>query len=69
MIIRAEQLFCCPVCGKQFYETDDNVLMPFCSARCKQIDAARWLNERYSLPIEREENINAEMIIESGAEE
>jgi endogenous inhibitor of DNA gyrase (YacG/DUF329 family) len=28
--------------------------MPFCSPRCKQVDLGRWLDERYSLPIERE---------------
>ncbi len=24
--------------------------MPFCSLRCKQIDARRWLDEKYILP-------------------
>jgi len=28
--------------------------MPFCSQRCRRIDLGRWLDERYSLPIERE---------------
>jgi endogenous inhibitor of DNA gyrase (YacG/DUF329 family) len=30
--------------------------MPFCSTRCKQIDAKRWLNEEYGLPYETEQN-------------
>ena len=42
----------CPVCEQRFYESDDGVMMPFCSSRCKVIDAARWLDERYGLPIE-----------------
>ena len=29
--------------------------MPFCSLRCRQIDLARWLDERYSLFRESEE--------------
>ncbi len=24
--------------------------MPFCSVRCKRIDAKRWLDEKYTLP-------------------
>lgn len=30
--------------------------MPFCSDRCRQIDLSRWLDERYSLPVERPED-------------
>jgi len=47
----------CSICGKQFSESSSGWL-PFCSARCKQIDVARWLNEFYALSIEREENYN-----------
>jgi hypothetical protein len=40
---------CCPVCKKTFLpELSD--AMPFCSLRCKQIDAHRWLDEKYALP-------------------
>jgi endogenous inhibitor of DNA gyrase (YacG/DUF329 family) len=28
--------------------------MPFCSHRCRQIDLGRWLDEGYSVPVERE---------------
>lgn len=28
--------------------------VPFCSQRCRQIDLARWLGERYGLPIYRD---------------
>jgi endogenous inhibitor of DNA gyrase (YacG/DUF329 family) len=43
----------CPVCEQRFYEGDDGVAMPFCSSRCKIIDAARWLDERYGMPVEK----------------
>ena len=43
----------CPVCERRFDESDHDVAMPFCSGRCKTIDAARWLDERYTVPIER----------------
>jgi len=43
----------CPVCDQRFDESDDGVAMPFCSSRCKMIDAARWLDERYGMPIEK----------------
>jgi len=43
----------CPVCDRRFDESDDGVAMPFCSSRCKRIDAARWLGERYGLPVEK----------------
>jgi endogenous inhibitor of DNA gyrase (YacG/DUF329 family) len=45
----------CPICECSFLENGVSVAMPFCSVRCKQIDAARWLDERYGLPYESEE--------------
>lgn len=36
----------CPVCGK----ARDPKYRPFCSARCADVDLARWLNESYRLP-------------------
>jgi endogenous inhibitor of DNA gyrase (YacG/DUF329 family) len=44
----------CSVCERMF-EPADSPAMPFCSARCKQIDLGRWLSERYSVPVERSE--------------
>lgn len=29
--------------------------MPFCSLRCKQLDLGRWLDEKYGMPYESEE--------------
>ncbi|HEY1721272.1 MAG TPA: DNA gyrase inhibitor YacG [Magnetospirillaceae bacterium] len=36
----------CPICGKPL----DSRYSPFCSARCKQVDLARWLGEVYVVP-------------------
>ncbi len=39
----------CPICGKQFSQDDPKVALPFCSERCRMIDAKRWFNEEYSI--------------------
>ena len=44
----------CPVCGKLF-EPDQSGAMPFCSQRCREIDLGRWLDEKYGLPYESED--------------
>ncbi len=44
----------CPICRKQFDSTASDSV-PFCSARCRQIDLGRWLGESYSFPTSREE--------------
>ncbi|MBO1074887.1 DNA gyrase inhibitor YacG [Roseomonas marmotae] len=36
----------CPICGKP----SDPQQRPFCSARCRQVDLGRWLNEAYVIP-------------------
>ena len=43
----------CSICGKAF-DPGETPAAPFCSERCKQIDLARWLDERYGLPYESE---------------
>lgn len=42
----------CPTCGNEF-EAATSRTLPFCSARCKQIDLGRWLDERQTLPYVR----------------
>ncbi len=42
----------CPFCDAPVDPV--TMTMPFCSVRCKQLDLGRWLDERYTLPIERE---------------
>ena len=36
----------CPICGKPRHADH----APFCSARCKDRDLVRWLDDRYALP-------------------
>jgi len=36
----------CPICGKPPVAEH----APFCSARCRQVDLNRWLNESYCVP-------------------
>ena len=44
----------CPVCGK-LVTLEETATPPFCSARCRQADLNRWLDEGYSLPIESDD--------------
>ena len=45
----------CPICEKLF-DSDESPATPFCSKRCRLIDLSRWLDERYGLPYESEED-------------
>ncbi|MDR1960399.1 MAG: DNA gyrase inhibitor YacG [Planctomycetaceae bacterium] len=54
LVVRDEiMIIKCPICDKRFPENDAEAALPFCSMRCKMIDAARWLNEAYGLPEEK----------------
>lgn len=46
----------CPICGQPAAEQH----MPFCSARCADIDLGRWLGGRYAIPIAGEDGADAE---------
>jgi hypothetical protein len=37
----------CPNCGKP----PEKATFPFCSARCKLVDLARWFGEDYKIPV------------------
>ena len=42
----------CPTCKKKFsYFTSK--FRPFCSEKCRLIDLGQWLNESYSVPVEK----------------
>ena len=42
----------CPTCKKKFdYYTSD--FRPFCSEKCRLIDLGQWLNESYTVPVEK----------------
>ena len=36
----------CPICGKETVAAK----RPFCSARCADVDLARWFNGSYAIP-------------------
>lgn len=42
----------CPVCRKPATAE----FSPFCSQRCADVDLGRWLNERYAIPVEDDED-------------
>ncbi len=44
----------CPICDQPLAGRTRAELpyLPFCSARCKQIDLGRWLGEAYRIPAE-----------------
>lgn len=42
----------CPICRREF-DSAQSEAMPFCSNRCRMADLGRWLDERYSMPVER----------------
>jgi uncharacterized protein len=44
----------CPICRREF-RGEESPKLPFCSDRCRLVDLGRWLDERYGMPIEREE--------------
>lgn len=45
----------CPLCEKEFDPAASQAL-PFCSARCRQVDLGRWLGEAYHVPSVRNED-------------
>lgn len=41
----------CPICKKP----SEPAFVPFCSARCADIDLGRWLTDRYAIPTDEDE--------------
>ncbi len=48
----------CSMCGQPF-NRGESAYVPFCSQRCQQADLGNWLNERYSLPYEGDDDPQA----------
>ncbi|MCR9214321.1 MAG: DNA gyrase inhibitor YacG [Proteobacteria bacterium] len=48
----------CPLCDKP----TETKYRPFCSARCKQLDLGKWLNESYVIPGEETVPANDENV-------
>jgi endogenous inhibitor of DNA gyrase (YacG/DUF329 family) len=45
----------CPICGQPF-DSEFTPAMPFCSVRCQQVDLGRWIDEKYALPHEADDD-------------
>jgi uncharacterized protein len=41
----------CPTCGKPA----DELLRPFCSKRCADVDLHRWFSGKYAIPVTEDE--------------
>jgi hypothetical protein len=42
----------CPICGQP---RDENY-RPFCSKRCADVDLGRWLNGKYAIPVQPDDD-------------
>jgi uncharacterized protein len=40
----------CPTCRHSAPLTESNPFRPFCSARCKEADIAKWASEEFRIP-------------------
>ena len=54
----------CPVCGRPREER----FRPFCSARCRDVDLARWLDGRYAIPVVESEPDGDEGVLPEAGE-
>jgi endogenous inhibitor of DNA gyrase (YacG/DUF329 family) len=46
----------CPICKKAVAPRSQNGAFPFCSDRCRTIDLGNWLDEKYRVPVEEEDD-------------
>jgi uncharacterized protein len=44
----------CSICQREF-QPEDSPAMPFCSERCRLVDLGRWMDERYGLAVDPED--------------
>ena len=63
-----DKLPTCPTCGDPVDQDSPLAIMPFCSRRCQQIDLGRWLDEKFSLPLEGEEDVEERFDREDGVD-
>ena len=50
----------CPQCGAAVVWDPANPYRPFCSERCKMIDLGAWATESYRVPVQEDDNKDAE---------
>jgi endogenous inhibitor of DNA gyrase (YacG/DUF329 family) len=48
----------CPICKKPVEKTDGETAKysPFCSDRCRLIDLGRWLDGKYQIPVDDDQD-------------
>lgn len=51
----------CPTCDQLVSAPSNAKFLPFCSERCRLIDLGRWLKEEHVLPVQRDEDEDAEV--------
>lgn len=49
----------CPICRAALTE-GARATAPFCSARCRQIDLGKWLNEDYRVAVDSDDGQDAD---------
>jgi len=49
----------CPTCGKAVEWRPENAWRPFCSERCKLIDLGQWADEKFKIPVEENDGLDA----------
>ncbi len=59
----------CAVCKKNIQPRPENAFAPFCSARCRQVDLGKWLNEEYRIPSGPEEEEDPQVDLNGTNEE
>ncbi len=47
----------CPNCGKKSI-VSDNPYRPFCSRKCKMVDLAAWITDKYSIAFTEEPDMS-----------
>ena len=52
----------CPICHKTVNPDESSDSLPFCSMRCKLIDAKRWLCEEYAIETVDEDELEEEIL-------
>ena len=45
----------CPICEEPF-DPEQSPAMPFCSRRCRLLDLGRWLDEKYGMARDPDED-------------
>ena len=61
----------CPICKKTVEKSDTEAgkYAPFCSDRCRLIDLGRWLDGKYQIPVDDDQDAPGPIIEDDGERE